>query len=449
MTARSVWIALPVALVGCLALVPLFVRPELALGLGVVAVIVLLAWRSVAYAVALAAVPPILFGIFGSNPLPEGVVGLGVSAGVVLSMAAAIHRRESVPPPRLLTGLPVLLSVFLLCLLVVRLPPAPDTNYGEIKSAFFVINNLVFLIGGIFVGWSAARVRQLFVAILTISVGGAVLLVLDVAGGGVHAILPVALTFSEGDHSISMGRQMGAGALIALAIVLGREDAPGRLVAAAALPLLVAALLASGARGPIVALLAAAMVLLALGLTDRIARRRLIALVAATAVTVLLIPGIVPEASLVRSFSFVSTDVESASSGRTEMWRQAWHAISDRPEAGVGTGGFAEINPPMIYPHNLVLEVGVELGLAGVLLVAAFLVHAALRIMTAYRRGPPRDRLMAAAVMGLFTAAVTNAMLSYAIHGNWEVWLWAGVGTALAARVLAERAGGTPEPASG
>ena len=194
-------------------LLPLFLRPEAALALSVAGIVAYLAFRSIAYPIALAGIPPIIFGIFADNPLPEGVVSIGLACAILFAIAVAVQRGEAIPPPRVLVGASLVLTLLLLCLLIVREPAAPETNYGSLKTAFFAISNVVFVIGGIFVGWSAERLRLLLLALLAISVAGAVVLVLHVAGGGSQAILPVPLTFSDGDHSISMGRQMAVGVL--------------------------------------------------------------------------------------------------------------------------------------------------------------------------------------------------------------------------------------------
>lgn len=439
MSARRGWVAGTAALAGPIVLAPLFLRPALALAMGVAGLIALVAVRSVAYPVALAGVPPVIFGIFSGNPLPEGAASVVLASAAVLAIVATVQREDDVPPPAVIAGAPLVLTVLLLCLLILREPPAPETDYGELKTAFFVVNNVVFLLAGIFVGWSAERLRTLLLATLAVSAAGAVVLVLYVAGGGHNPILPVALTFSDGDHSISMGRQMAAGLLVALAIVLGGGDRSARLVAAGSMPLLVTALIASGARGPVVALLAGAAALMFLGIQERAARRRLVVIALAVATAGAMVQVVVPQTSVVRSFSFASTDVEGTSSGRTEMWAQALRAFREHPELGIGTGGFAEVNPPMIYPHNLLLEVGAELGIAGVLLVLGLLGHAVVRLGRAHLRAGPEDRLAVATVAALLAAALANAMFSYALHANWEVWLWVGVGTALAARVLRAR----------
>jgi O-antigen ligase len=425
-------------------LLPLFVRPEAALGLSVAGIVAYLAYRSVAYPIAFAGIPPIVFGIFSGNPLPEGAVSVALALAVIIGVAAAVQRAEEVPPARVLAGASLILTLLLLCLLVLREPAAPETNYGTLKSAFFVISNVVFLVGGIFVGWSPGRLRLLLHVLLGVSVAGAVLLVLHVASGGTLAILPVPLTFSDGDHSISMGRQMAVGVLVALALSLGRGDPSSRLVAIASLPLLLTALVASGARGPVVAMIAGLLALLTFGLQDRAARRRMLTIGTGVVIAAAIVQIAVPSASVVRSFSFASSDVEGNSSGRTEMWAQAVREIREHPLLGIGTGGFADINPPMIYPHNIFLEAWVELGIAGMLLLTAFLAHAGWRMARAYLRAGPEDRLTVAAIAALLGAALTNALFSYALHANWELWLWAGVGTALAARLLRDRGARTP-----
>lgn len=439
MIGRYPWAARAATLAAPVALLPLFIRPEVALGAGVVGIVAWLAWRSVAYPIALAGVPPIAFGIFGQSQLPQGVVSIAVAAAILLGVAAAVQREEAVPPPRVVAGAPLVLTLLLLCLLILRQPPASDMNYGELKTGFFAVSNAVFLVGGVFVGWSADRTRLLLLTTLAISIGGAVILMFHVSGGGSLSILPVELTFSDGDHSISMGRQMAVGALVALAWSLGRDQAAERLVAVAALPLLGAALIASGARGPVVALLVGGTVLVALGVREHAARRRIFAVILTCVAAAAMVQLIVPSTSVVRAFSFASTDVEETSSGRTEMWSQAVRLIKSAPELGIGTGRFADVNPSMIYPHNVVLEVGVELGIGAILLLLALLAHATARMRRAFLRAGADDRIVCATVIALFAAAVTNAMFSFPLHGNWEVWLWGGVGTALAARVLGDR----------
>ena len=134
-----------------------------------------------------------------------------------------------------------------------------------------------------------------------------------------------------------------------------------------------------------------------------------------------------------RSFSFATTDVESSSSGRTDMWRQSWQSSTSTPGSASARAGYTDVNPPMIYPHNLLLEVGVELGIAGSF--SSWRSSATPRsAWAAYRRGPPADRVTVATVLALFRAALVNAMFSYALHSNWEIWMWAGVGMAPAAR---------------
>jgi O-antigen ligase len=91
------------------------------------------------------------------------------------------------------------------------------------------------------------------------------------------------------------------------------------------------------------------------------------------------------------------------------------------------------VEPLESYPHNLFLEMGVELGLVGVVLVLGFLVTSWLAMARArLLRGPAG--LQAAVVTALFASAVVNAMFSGDIQTNANVWLAAGLGLGLAMR---------------
>jgi O-antigen ligase len=68
-------------------------------------------------------------------------------------------------------------------------------------------------------------------------------------------------------------------------------------------------------------------------------------------------------------------------SGRLEVWPLGVSAWMEQPFTGLGPGVFRMVNPLQIGPHNLLLAVGTDLGLVGVLLygsaVAAALAGAA------------------------------------------------------------------------
>jgi O-antigen ligase len=143
---------------------------------------------------------------------------------------------------------------------------------------------------------------------------------------------------------------------------------------------------------------------------------------------------LVPGQSIQRSLSFLAGSGSGLNSnGRSQLWSEAWSHFLAHPVFGLGTGSFQHIAPTDFYPHNLLLEIGVELGLVGLIIVAGFLVTAWLATARA-RILPGPARLQAAVVTALFSSAVVNAMFSGDIQTNANLWLVAGLALGLAMR---------------
>ncbi|WP_328534908.1 O-antigen ligase family protein [Micromonospora zamorensis] len=96
-------------------------------------------------------------------------------------------------------------------------------------------------------------------------------------------------------------------------------------------------------------------------------------------------------------------------SGRLEVWPVAISAWMEHPFAGLGPGVFRLENPYQIGPHNLLLTVGTDLGLIGVLLYGSTMVAA----LTYAARNPGHTGRV---VAGLFATSLLPIWLS----GHWE-----------------------------
>ncbi len=97
--------------------------------------------------------------------------------------------------------------------------------------------------------------------------------------------------------------------------------------------------------------------------------------------------------------------------GRLVLWPYARELIAERPVAGWGAGGFADLNQFHLVAHNAALEVGVGLGLVGVGLVAAILYSALIRDTRAI--ADPRERALVAGSVLLVTVTIF-------LSGNWD-----------------------------
>ncbi len=129
------------------------------------------------------------------------------------------------------------------------------------------------------------------------------------------------------------------------------------------------------------------------------------------------------------------TDAErlvSVQSNRYAYWRVAAEVFADHPLNGVGSGAFAvewlqrrEIAEGVRDAHSLYLETAAELGLVGLLALAAFLAG----IVLAARRGEP---------------AIIAALVAFALHAgldwDWELPALSLTALLLAAKLVSERA---------
>jgi hypothetical protein len=126
----------------------------------------------------------------------------------------------------------------------------------------------------------------------------------------------------------------------------------------------------------------------------------------------------------VRMFRLPDTDDPQGSYGtRTRYYRQSAELIAEQGLLGVGTGNWGprlDLGPGRNYPHNALLELWCEQGIAGALLafsVGAWTLHLLRR---AWSRGDDRDLVATLAATTVFWMA--NAQLSGDLIDNRNVW---------------------------
>ncbi len=415
-----------------LLLAPALTRPAIGFALVGAVVAVWLAWKGVAYPLALAGIPALVAGILGSNPLPKGGATFLVASWVALAVAIATMRGEHVVPLRGLMTVPVALAVFLLGLMLLRLGSSPDQAYGSTKLQLYVADNLLFLIGAVFVGASRKSLRVFLTVTLAVIAAGALLLILQLVSGTAHQQYGsssgrFAINAQQG--AINLGRDSANGALIAICLILISTRLSVRLAALAVLPALLVALIAAGSRGPTVAFVVGLLALLALTAATGRARRRLLLVAAAIVAAAIVVPVVVPGSAVSRSLSTIAGSASGLSSnGRSSLWAAAYAAFNQHPLLGIGTGGFASIDPVELYPHNILLEVSVELGVLGLVAVASMLIVMLRLLSVLWQQLTGARQLEVTLLISLFVSALVNAMFSGAIQDNSDLWLWGGLG---------------------
>ncbi len=118
----------------------------------------------------------------------------------------------------------------------------------------------------------------------------------------------------------------------------------------------------------------------------------------------------------------VSTDV------RTVLWQGTIRMLADRPLLGAGLGGFpvrydeyrlAKHTELLQYPHNIVLNVWTELGLAGLFLFVWLSIDVLGRGTRLIRRQPPSfSRALAVGVLAAGTAMLVHGLVDVPYFKN-------------------------------
>jgi O-Antigen ligase len=425
---------------GVLALLPVLMQPTVGLALAAVMVAIWLAWKSVAYPLALAGIPTIVEAIVGYNPLPRGGVTFIFAAWIGIAVMFAVMRRTHEPAIRTLMSAPVLLSFVLLGVMILRLGPSPGGGYGSTKVQLYIADNLVFMVGAVFVGAGRNDLRLSLSILLIIAACGALLLMFKLLSGGLHSTFDSRFSLSANEYPIYLGRESANGVILAIYAVLATTRVWARMAAVAVLPLLLVALIASGSRGPVVAFAVGAIVFFGLTATNREARRRLLLVGAGLLGAAVVVPLALPGSSIGRAIStLLGSGAGLSSNGRSELWAKAFAGFAKHPLFGVGTGGFASLNPTLPYPHNLLLEMSVELGIVGILLIIGVIAGFATRLRVVWQTMNGRDKIDAATLIALFVMIFVNALFSGAIQDNAELWVWGGMGVGMSSRLAVRR----------
>jgi O-antigen ligase len=414
---------------------PLALQPSLAIALVCALGARALAARSVVYPVAFAGLPAVAIGLAGGrNPLPQGVITEALAAWMAFGIAITVARRDELPR-RVLLAPPVVLTVALTVWMLVRLAPSLDPSYGARKLQLFLSGNVLLLVAGALIARRRDRFDLYVVAALVMALLSAVAIARGLLSGA-QASVGGRFSLTAEDSPIGLGREAADGILVGVFILLTRQTAAIRVFAIGALPIVTVALVASGSRGPAVGLVIGFITLLILNAGNPAARKRLALVLVGVLGGIVLVTQLVPGQDAGRTLSIFSGRSQGLSSnGRSALWSQAWQLFTHHPLLGVGTGSFGYFQPDELFPHNLALETGSELGLVGVGLVILFLVSCAWVAWRVWRLADGIDRAHASIVLALFVAACVNAMLSSDITANDAVWLTGGLALGLSRRL--------------
>ena len=410
-------------------------RPTFALLLILAPVVAVLAQRSVAYPVALGAIPALVVALLNRDPFPHGLITVFFFGWTGLAVMLALLSNHARLPLSLLGKGTILCSLLFAIELLMRLPASKSPAYGSTKLQLFLLQTLVGLVAGVLISQHRADFERLVSISLLIAGASALLLLWRLSQGQAQSLFDSRFSISTQENPIQLGRQSADGLLFASYVLLAGSGARTRATAIIFAPVLAVSLLAAGSRGPVLGAIVGLLTLLLLLSSDALARRRLFVVALSAVSGIVLATQFVPGQSIQRSFSFLSGNGGGVSSnGRFQLWSEAWHVFNAHPLLGSGTGSFLGYDGLNQYPHNLFLETAAELGFVGIVLLLGFLAATAITLAKAKQQLGNRGRSQVALVGALFVSALVNAMFSGDIPTNGGIWVAAGLGLGLTLR---------------
>ncbi|MGI8715002.1 MAG: O-antigen ligase family protein [Solirubrobacteraceae bacterium] len=414
-------------LLAVVALAPVLTKPIVAVVLALALVGFGLAWKSIAYPIGLAGVPTVVQALVGSNPLPKGGTTFLLAAWIGGALVILVMRGGGGVGIRGLLSLPVAGAVVMLALMLLRLGASGDQSYGMQKIELYVAGNLLLLVGGVFLGADKRAFRLFLLLTLGVTVVESLFLVEKILSGG-SQFYAGRYTVSNQEGPINLGRDSATGVLIAMYLILVSPRGRLRTCAIVALPLCLISLVGAGSRGPIVAFVIGLVTVLSLAAANPQIRRRLATLVAGLAGAAILVPFVVPGSSIGRSLSTIVGSASGLSSnGRSSLWAAAYSQLAHHALFGIGTGGFGSLNLGLPYPHNILLEIGVELGTVGLLAFGVMTGSVAVRMSRLWRWNRGDERMAVSLLIALMVSATLNAFFSGALPDNADIWKWGGI----------------------
>lgn len=370
-------------------------------------------------------------GIFKDNGLLENLpidptLFLGVLlAGVCLYRLLNGYAR--MPPPAFL-----FLLVVVGFLLVVSLRWTPAMAYGDQKAAKWWTLTMLSALSPFFIVEDRDDLRRF---------AGWTAVAAIIAGLGVLAHPPTQHPGQQGrlvlaslSGTIFLARLLLAGAL---ALLYAAVFAPGQRWRLAAGVLGVGLVILSagvGSRGPLVAFALSLVCVTVISIVNE--PRRLVSLLVVVAVSVAVFPYIsLPETSVARLSNLVTNPSGSlAQDARHAIYHQAIEIIKAHPLRGIGSGGYSTYASVVSqsgftekYPHNIFLEMWVELGILPVILLAASVLYVAAGFVRR-RQGDDLGRHLTNLYLGLFLINLFSVQFSGDMNDNRTFWTAMGVG---------------------
>lgn len=299
-------------------------------------------------------------------------------------------------------------------------------NYGTDKLLRFSILTTFATFGPMFLFTNLDQFKRFSYTLIIVSIAGVIDACIE-STGMFHTAF--------GSNYIALGRISGLASLLAAYYFFTASSPMKKLFWVTVALVNLFGLLYSGARGPVVALIGTLGVILLLSVKWKL-KKATVRIIKGMGVLILVIGLLVviyPNefSTLRRRMEFILPGGGLGRSAivRLQLYNEAVSAIMAAPLIGQGIGGFSKYAlgiDARAYPHDIILEIGAELGIIGLALFIALITFCFAQILRIRRNSSGRNYYLATLLLALFVFAFLNALVSGDINDNRLFFIWIG-----------------------
>lgn len=368
-------------------------------------------------------------GLFKMDPRLNGITGgvdLTLAFGAILVAATAYYlilRRQ-----RLVWSQEIGIMLVFCAVIVMGLAYTPALGYGTDKAMRFISLTLLAFLTPFVVMKSRRDVWIFF--------GTWIALALVFALDALSRLGADTRLSAFNATSIGMSRMLGVALLVLLfGVLMQPANRVWQIGALLSIGLFLIALLGSGSRGPLLSLVVTVGLTVSMSVVRPDGHLRSIVILALLALLCIgvVYSGIVPSMALQRFDILLSqAEVDTSAQARVQVMEEAWRLFKTSPVLGHGIGSVSAFGAgrEQVYPHNILLELAAETGMLGLGLYLLIIAMVFRRLLLKLAAGSDRASLHIA-LMAILIFTLLNAMVSGDINDNRDLWLFAGMATAL------------------
>ncbi|MEN3036944.1 MAG: O-antigen ligase family protein [Candidatus Methanosuratincola petrocarbonis] len=314
-----------------------------------------------------------------------------------------------------------LLFLLLGAIFIAGLLHTQNTHYGLDKTMRFIFLTGWAFFGAVFFVTDFLSLKHFSWAVVAISTAMAIDALLSYSMGQVTFVT------SLGSNYIALARATGLGLLTIVAFLLpAKQNIAVRFVLCFLATLNLFAALASGARGPVIALIISMVLFFLLSIHGfpRLRVERFVfklGVVALLAGILLAVAGQELFPTLAYRYQILLTEVGDSAATRLSFYQVAFDQWAKSPLWGGGTGQFGAAvtgEDVRLYPHNIFLELGAETGLLGVLVFTTLVCHSFIKGLICMYKRKSSFRISCRYLLVAFCFLLVNAMVSGDINDN-------------------------------